>query len=101
MSQGDTDDGRHHRGAAGTVRRARRRESTRAVRRPSRRTSIDLAPVGVFERYCPCGTPDEVAASLLPYVDAGCRSFNLIPLADSQEQAIDGTEAVRGALGAG
>jgi hypothetical protein len=34
-------------------------------------------------------------------VDAGCRSFNLIPLADSQEQAIDGTEAVRGALGAG
>jgi hypothetical protein len=31
-------------------------------------------------------------------VEAGCRSFNLIPLADSQEQAIEGTEAVRAAL---
>ena len=55
-------------------------------------------PFGKFERYCPCGTPDEIAAGLLPYVDAGCRSFNLIPLADSQELAIEGTEAVRAAL---
>jgi hypothetical protein len=35
---------------------------------------------------------------LQPYVDAGCRSFNLIPLADSQELAIEGTAAVRAAL---
>jgi hypothetical protein len=56
-------------------------------------------PFGKFERYCPCGTPAEIAASLLPYVDAGCRSFNLIPLADSQELAIEGTDAVRAALG--
>jgi len=55
-------------------------------------------PFGKFERYCPCGTPDEIAAGLLPYVDAGCRSFNLIPLADSQELAIEGTQAVRAAL---
>ena len=55
-------------------------------------------PFGKFERYCPCGTPDEIAAGLLPYVDAGCRSFNLIPLADSQELAIEGTEAVRAVL---
>ncbi|HEX4658996.1 MAG TPA: LLM class flavin-dependent oxidoreductase [Streptosporangiaceae bacterium] len=51
-----------------------------------------------FERYCPCGTPEDVAASLQPYVDAGCRSFNLIPLADSAEAAIDGAAAVRAAL---
>jgi len=55
-------------------------------------------PFGAFERYCPCGTPAEIAASLLPYADAGCRSFNLIPLADSQELAIEGAAAVRTAL---
>jgi len=55
-------------------------------------------PFGKFERYCPCGTPDEIAASLQPYVDAGCRSFNLIPLADNRELAIEGADAVRTAL---
>jgi alkanesulfonate monooxygenase SsuD/methylene tetrahydromethanopterin reductase-like flavin-dependent oxidoreductase (luciferase family) len=55
-------------------------------------------PFGKFERYCPCGTPEEVAAGLRPYVDAGCRSFNLIPLADSAEAAIEGAEAVRAVL---
>ena len=44
-------------------------------------------PFGKFERYCPCGTPDEIAASLQPYVDSGCRSFNLIPLALSLSTA--------------
>lgn len=55
-------------------------------------------PFSKFERYCPCGTPDEIAASLRPYVDAGCRSFNLIPLADSEELAIEAAEAVRRTL---
>jgi alkanesulfonate monooxygenase SsuD/methylene tetrahydromethanopterin reductase-like flavin-dependent oxidoreductase (luciferase family) len=55
-------------------------------------------PFGKFERYCPCGTPEEIAASLRAYVNAGCRSFNLIPLADSEELAIEGTDAVRGIL---
>jgi alkanesulfonate monooxygenase SsuD/methylene tetrahydromethanopterin reductase-like flavin-dependent oxidoreductase (luciferase family) len=55
-------------------------------------------PFSKFERYCPCGTPEEIAASLRPYVAAGCRSFNLIPLADSEEQAIEGAAAVRTAL---
>lgn len=52
-------------------------------------------PFGKFERYCLCGTPDEIAASLRPYADAGCRSFNLIPVGDSEELAIEGTSAVR------
>jgi len=52
-------------------------------------------PFGKFERYCPCGTAQEIAANLQPFVDAGCRSFNLIPLADDEDQAIEGAEAVR------
>jgi len=55
-------------------------------------------PFSKFERYCPCGTPAEVAARLQPYVDAGCRSFNLIPLADSTRSAVEGADAVRAAL---
>ena len=55
-------------------------------------------PFGKFERYCPCGTPAQVAAGLRPYLDAGCRSFNLIPVADSEQAAIEGTDAVRAAL---
>ncbi len=55
-------------------------------------------PFGKFDRYCPCGSPEEIAASLQPYVDAGCRSFNLIPVADSEQAAIEGADAVRAAL---
>jgi alkanesulfonate monooxygenase SsuD/methylene tetrahydromethanopterin reductase-like flavin-dependent oxidoreductase (luciferase family) len=55
-------------------------------------------PFGKFERYCPCGTPEQVAAGLRPYVAAGCRSFNLIPVADSERAAIDGVDAVRSLL---
>ena len=55
-------------------------------------------PFGPFERYCPCGSPAEIAASLQPYVEAGCRSFNLIPVADSEQAAIEGVDAVRTAL---
>ena len=58
-------------------------------------------PFGKFERYCPCGTPEEIAASLQPYVEAGCRSFNLIPVADSEQAAIEGADAVRTALRGG
>ena len=56
------------------------------------------APFGKFERYCPCGSPEEIAASLQPYVDAGCRSVNLIPVADSEQAAIEETAAVRALL---
>lgn len=52
-------------------------------------------PFSKFERYCPYGTPQEIAASLRSYVDAGCRSFNLIPLGDDLDRAIEGAEAVR------
>ena len=51
-----------------------------------------------FERYCPCGTPGQIAESLQAYVAAGCRSFNLIPVAGSQQEAIAAADAVRAAL---
>ncbi len=52
-------------------------------------------PFSAFERYCPYGTAEEVAAFLRPYVDAGCTEFNLIT------QAVDdvaATAAVKRAL---
>jgi alkanesulfonate monooxygenase SsuD/methylene tetrahydromethanopterin reductase-like flavin-dependent oxidoreductase (luciferase family) len=55
-------------------------------------------PFGKFEKYSPCGTAVEVAESLRPYVEAGCRSFNLIPVADSEQAAIEGAAQVRGLL---
>jgi len=45
-------------------------------------------PFEPFERYSPYGTPEEVAEFLSPYVDAGCRRFNVIPCADDVDRAI-------------
>jgi alkanesulfonate monooxygenase SsuD/methylene tetrahydromethanopterin reductase-like flavin-dependent oxidoreductase (luciferase family) len=35
-------------------------------------------PFERFARYVPAGTPADVADALRPYVDAGCRTFNLL-----------------------
>lgn len=56
-------------------------------------------PFGKFRKYSPCGTAGQIAESLRPYVDVGCRSFNLIPVADSEQAAIDGAAMVRALLG--
>jgi alkanesulfonate monooxygenase SsuD/methylene tetrahydromethanopterin reductase-like flavin-dependent oxidoreductase (luciferase family) len=55
-------------------------------------------PFGAFERYCPIGTPEDVADSLDAYLDAGCRTFNLIPVAASVEEAIASAGQVRDLL---
>ena len=52
-------------------------------------------PVRQIRAVLPVRHPADVAAILQAYVDAGCRSFNLIPVADSDQAAIDGAEAVR------
>ncbi len=52
-------------------------------------------PFGSFERYCPVGTPEAVAETLAPYMDAGCETFNLIPVASSVEEAISSAARVR------
>jgi alkanesulfonate monooxygenase SsuD/methylene tetrahydromethanopterin reductase-like flavin-dependent oxidoreductase (luciferase family) len=48
-----------------------------------------------FERYVPVGTPDDVADALVPYLDAGCRRFNVVPEGESLEASIDAIAAVR------
>jgi alkanesulfonate monooxygenase SsuD/methylene tetrahydromethanopterin reductase-like flavin-dependent oxidoreductase (luciferase family) len=60
--------------------------------------SLYRIPFARFERYCPCGTPAQIAEALRPYVAAGCRSFNLIPVAESEHGAIDGVSEVRSLL---
>jgi alkanesulfonate monooxygenase SsuD/methylene tetrahydromethanopterin reductase-like flavin-dependent oxidoreductase (luciferase family) len=55
-------------------------------------------PFEKFERYCPYGTPEDVANALLPYLRAGCRSFNLIPGDADGPATIEGALAVRDLL---
>lgn len=52
-------------------------------------------PYDAFARYSPAGTPQDVAEGLLPYVEAGCTSFNLIPRADDRDEALAGVAEVR------
>jgi alkanesulfonate monooxygenase SsuD/methylene tetrahydromethanopterin reductase-like flavin-dependent oxidoreductase (luciferase family) len=56
------------------------------------------APFDRFARYAPAGTPDDVAAALAPYVDAGCDTFDLIPVACDDGTAIEGCAHVRALL---
>lgn len=60
------------------------------------------APYGIpferFERYCPYGSPEQVAEAISPYLDAGCSSVNLIATAPSPLQAADGAARVRALL---
>jgi alkanesulfonate monooxygenase SsuD/methylene tetrahydromethanopterin reductase-like flavin-dependent oxidoreductase (luciferase family) len=51
-------------------------------------------PFERFERYCPYGTPADVAEFLAPYVAAGCTEFNLIPQAGDADEAIAGVAAI-------
>jgi alkanesulfonate monooxygenase SsuD/methylene tetrahydromethanopterin reductase-like flavin-dependent oxidoreductase (luciferase family) len=53
-----------------------------------------------FERWCPYGTPEEVAEFLVPYVAAGSRTINLVAQAESTGAAMAGAAEVRAYLGA-
>jgi alkanesulfonate monooxygenase SsuD/methylene tetrahydromethanopterin reductase-like flavin-dependent oxidoreductase (luciferase family) len=57
--------------------------------------AVYMTPYAAFERYSPAGTPQEVAAFLRPYVDAGCRSINLTPVAADPAEALAGAVEVR------
>ena len=48
-------------------------------------------PFEKFSKYTPHGTVDDVVEFLAPYLEAGCRHFNLTPCAVSTEKA---TEAI-------
>lgn len=55
-------------------------------------------PYTAFERWCPHGTPDDIAEYLAPYVGAGCNTLNLIPCGDDTDTLIDMTARVRNLL---
>jgi alkanesulfonate monooxygenase SsuD/methylene tetrahydromethanopterin reductase-like flavin-dependent oxidoreductase (luciferase family) len=73
------------------------KEAARACLAPAMEAFYQL-PFERFERYCPYGTPDDVAEFLARYAAAGCREFNLIPQAPDHDYAIAGTAAVKRAL---
>ena len=52
-------------------------------------------PFASFERYVPYGTPADVAEMLRGYVEAGCRSFSLVPCAADPAEAIAGCAELR------
>ena len=70
------------------------KQTARACIAPAMQAFYQL-PFERFERYCPYGTADDVAEFLLPYVDAGCTEFNLIPQSPDYEQAVAGVAAVK------
>jgi alkanesulfonate monooxygenase SsuD/methylene tetrahydromethanopterin reductase-like flavin-dependent oxidoreductase (luciferase family) len=55
-------------------------------------------PFESFERYSPYGSVEEVAEFLVPYADAGCDTFNLIPCASEPQRAIEAVAEVRDRL---
>jgi alkanesulfonate monooxygenase SsuD/methylene tetrahydromethanopterin reductase-like flavin-dependent oxidoreductase (luciferase family) len=58
-------------------------------------------PFEPFERYSPVGPPESVAAFLADYAAAGCRDFNVMAVAASPEQAVDGVAEIGERLRAG
>jgi hypothetical protein len=52
-------------------------------------------PFEKFARYTPSGTPKSVAEQLAPYIESGCRLFNLkVCCEDPAEEAALGAELV-------
>jgi alkanesulfonate monooxygenase SsuD/methylene tetrahydromethanopterin reductase-like flavin-dependent oxidoreductase (luciferase family) len=58
-------------------------------------------PFDSFARYSPAGPPEQVAEALAPYVDAGCRDINLIAVADTWQDTVEGAARVRELLADG
>jgi alkanesulfonate monooxygenase SsuD/methylene tetrahydromethanopterin reductase-like flavin-dependent oxidoreductase (luciferase family) len=55
-------------------------------------------PFSALERFSPAGTPEDIAAALAPYLEAGCRTFHLNPVASSVEEAVHGVAQVKQCL---
>jgi alkanesulfonate monooxygenase SsuD/methylene tetrahydromethanopterin reductase-like flavin-dependent oxidoreductase (luciferase family) len=52
-------------------------------------------PYEDFRNLTTAGPPTEVAEALLPYVEAGCRDFSMLAVAESWESAVEHAAAVR------
>ena len=57
-------------------------------------------PYERFERFCPAGTLDEVSAALVPFVAAGCRTFNVQCITASTEASIEAVAELKRTLSA-
>ncbi len=69
-------------------------ETARAVTKDAMEAFYHV-PFEKFERYTPVGTPEQVAEQLAPYVEAGCRIFNMkICTQHSEEEVALGAEVV-------
>jgi alkanesulfonate monooxygenase SsuD/methylene tetrahydromethanopterin reductase-like flavin-dependent oxidoreductase (luciferase family) len=55
-------------------------------------------PFERFERYTPFGTADEIATYIAPFVEAGAKHINLIPVQSSPEANIEAAAAIRESL---
>lgn len=73
------------------------RKEARQLVKPAMESFYKI-PFERFERYTPYGTPDDVAAALAPYVDAGASIMNLKVVAASDDAVIEATGAVAQAL---
>ena len=56
-------------------------------------------PFERFEKYSPYGTPAAIAEALARYRDAGCRVFNLMPVAPDPEMGIAAVAEIKRLLG--
>ena len=56
-------------------------------------------PYERFEKYSPCGTAEEIAEFLGPYLEAGVDRINLLAIQPNQDEVVDAGVAVKAALG--
>ncbi|MCB1683831.1 MAG: LLM class flavin-dependent oxidoreductase [Pseudomonadales bacterium] len=56
--------------------------------------SFYRVPFERFEKYSPYGSARDIADFLLPYRDAGCRVFNIMPVAATDSAGIDSVAAI-------
>jgi alkanesulfonate monooxygenase SsuD/methylene tetrahydromethanopterin reductase-like flavin-dependent oxidoreductase (luciferase family) len=75
----------------------RERARTRLAKRMTGMYQIPFEP---FEKYSPYGTADEIADFLAPYIESGCRHFNIMPVTSSSEASIEGVAEIRERLAA-
>ncbi len=52
-------------------------------------------PFAAFEKYSPWGSASDVADFLRPYIDSGCRLFNIMPVARTEREGIDAVAEIR------
>ncbi|MFP6655463.1 MAG: hypothetical protein VCB25_07530 [Myxococcota bacterium] len=57
-------------------------------------------PFERFERYSPYGSAADIADQLAPYIESGCRHFNIMPITGSSEASVDGVAEIRERLSA-